>query len=104
MRSKNVFSGFIFVIIFGSGLIWARAAYDPSNIAKSVIIAVLALVLALFISSAIRIADPWSKAVVLRLGKFQSLRGPGLFFIVPIIDTIPYWIDSRVITTSFKAE
>ena len=104
MRSKNVFSGFIFVIIFGSGLIWARAAYDPSNIAKSVIIAVLALVLALFISSAIRIADPWSKAVVLRLGKFQSLRGPGLFFIVPIIDTIPYWIDTRVITTSFKAE
>ncbi len=104
MRSKNVFSGFIFVIIFGGGLAWARAAYNPSNIAESVIIAVLALVLALFISSAIRIADPWSKAVVLRLGKFQSLRGPGLFFIVPIIDTIPYWIDTRVITTSFKAE
>ncbi len=41
---------------------------------------------------------------MLRLGKFQSLRGPGLFFIIPVLDTIPYWIDTRVITTSFKAE
>ena len=50
------------------------------------------------------IHDPWDKAVVLRLGHFQSLRGPGLFLILPVIDTIPYWIDTRVITTSFKAE
>lgn len=41
---------------------------------------------------------------MLRLGKFQGLRGPGLFLIIPIIDTLPYWIDLRVITTSFKAE
>ena len=104
MRSKNLFSEFIFVIIFGIGLVWTREVYSPLNIAESAIIAILALVLALFVSSAIRIADPWNKAVVLRLGHFQSLRGPGLFFIVPIIDTIPYWIDTRVITTSFKAE
>jgi regulator of protease activity HflC (stomatin/prohibitin superfamily) len=42
--------------------------------------------------------------VILRLGKFKSLKGPGLFFVVPSIDNIPYWIDNRVITTSFKAE
>jgi len=41
---------------------------------------------------------------MLRLGKFSGLKGPGLFFIIPIIDTLPYWIDLRVITTSFKAE
>jgi regulator of protease activity HflC (stomatin/prohibitin superfamily) len=41
---------------------------------------------------------------VLRLGRFQTLRGPGLFFIIPIIDTVAYWIDTRVITTSFTAE
>jgi regulator of protease activity HflC (stomatin/prohibitin superfamily) len=63
-----------------------------------------AFLLALFVSSAIKIADPWDKAVVLRLGQFKSLRGPGLFLIVPILDTIPYWIDTRVIATSFKAE
>jgi regulator of protease activity HflC (stomatin/prohibitin superfamily) len=40
----------------------------------------------------------------LRLGKFRALQGPGLFFIIPLIDTIPYWIDTRVLTSSFKAE
>ena len=41
---------------------------------------------------------------MLRLGKYESLQGPGIFFIIPIIDYIPYWIDIRVISTSFKAE
>ncbi|MCR6639617.1 MAG: slipin family protein [Sporocytophaga sp.] len=41
---------------------------------------------------------------MLHLGKFRRLKGPGMFFIFPIIETIPYWIDTRVITTSFKAE
>ena len=63
-----------------------------------------AIVLASVISSAIRVADQWSKAVVLRLGKFRALEGPGLFLIIPLIDTIPYWIDTRVLTSSFKAE
>lgn len=104
MRSKSAFSGFIFIIILAIGLILARTTYEPANIARSVIIAALAFVLALLVSSAIRIANPWEKSVVLRLGKFHSLKGPGLFLIIPIIDTIPYWIDTRVITTSFKAE
>ncbi|MEO6962963.1 MAG: SPFH domain-containing protein [Puia sp.] len=104
MKNKSLFSVFIFIIIAGIGLIWARSAYTDADIGKSAIIAVIFVVFALAISSAIKIADPWDKAVVLRLGHFQSLRGPGLFFIVPIIDTIPYWIDTRVITTSFKAE
>jgi regulator of protease activity HflC (stomatin/prohibitin superfamily) len=41
---------------------------------------------------------------VLRLGRFRSLEGPGLFFIIPIIETVPYWIDTRVIASSFRAE
>lgn len=69
-------------------------------------IAILALsfVPACVISSAIQVADQWSKAVVLRLGKFRSLEGPGVFFILPLIETIPYWLDTRVLTSSFKAE
>jgi len=104
MKSKSMFSVFIFVIIFGIGIAIAYSVYEASNVLKSEMIAVTAFVLAMIISSAIRIADPWDKAVVLRLGKFHLLKGPGLFFIIPIIDTIPYWIDTRVITTSFKAE
>ena len=53
---------------------------------------------------ALKVASQWEKAVVLRLGKFHSLRGPGAFWIVPIIDTIPTWIDSRVMVTPFSAE
>jgi regulator of protease activity HflC (stomatin/prohibitin superfamily) len=61
-------------------------------------------VLASILSSAIKVANEWERLVVLRLGKFLALKGPGLVFIIPIIDTIPYWIDTRVITTSFQAE
>jgi regulator of protease activity HflC (stomatin/prohibitin superfamily) len=51
-----------------------------------------------------RIAQQWEHAVVLRLGRFVGLRGPGLFWIVPFIDTVSSWVDQRTITTSFAAE
>lgn len=60
--------------------------------------------IALLLSSSIKIANQWDRAIVLRLGHFRALKGPGLFLIVPIIDKISYWIDIRVITTAFKAE
>jgi regulator of protease activity HflC (stomatin/prohibitin superfamily) len=65
---------------------------------------VVAVLAAALVSNAIQVADQWNKAVVLRLGKFRALSGPGLFFIIPFIDSIPYWIDIRVLTSSFKAE
>jgi len=51
-----------------------------------------------------KVANQWERAVVLRLGKYIGLRGPGLFWIVPFIDSVTRWIDQRVITTSFAAE
>lgn len=53
---------------------------------------------------AIQVARQWEKAVVLRMGKFHGLKGPGLFWIVPILDTITTWIDQRVMVTPFSAE
>jgi regulator of protease activity HflC (stomatin/prohibitin superfamily) len=53
---------------------------------------------------ALKIASQWEKAVVLRFGRFRHLAGPGLFWIVPIMDTIPNWIDHRVMVTPFSAE
>src|SRR5437667_9256883 len=50
-----------------------------------------------------RIAQQW-EAIVLRLGRFIGLRGPGLFWIVPFIENVSSWIDQRTITTSFAAE
>jgi regulator of protease activity HflC (stomatin/prohibitin superfamily) len=51
-----------------------------------------------------RVAKQWERAVVLRLGRYVGLRGPGLFWIVPFMDSVTRWIDQRVITTSFAAE
>lgn len=52
----------------------------------------------------IKVADQWEKAVVLRFGKFRGLRGPGLFFIIPIVDQIATFVDQRVRATDVTAE
>lgn len=65
---------------------------------------VILVIISLLIGSSIKIADQWEKAVVLRMGKFSALKGPGLFFIVPIIDQISSYIDQRVRVTEFRAE
>src|SRR5436305_6655350 len=62
------------------------------------------IVVGLILMQSPKIAKQWEKAVVLRLGRFVGLHGPGLFWIVPFIDTVSSWIDQRVITTSFAAE
>lgn len=51
-----------------------------------------------------KVAAQWERAVLFRLGRYAGLRGPGLFWIVPFIETIPAWIDQRVVTTGFAAE
>lgn len=55
-------------------------------------------------ATSIRIADQWERAVVLRMGKFKGLRGPGPFMILPIIDSVSAYIDQRVRVSAFKAE
>jgi regulator of protease activity HflC (stomatin/prohibitin superfamily) len=90
--------------ILGFGAAFAYVTNGFAANAEVVAIGVVALVMALVVSSAIQVADQWDRVVILRLGKFHALKGPGMFFIIPIIDTIPYWIDTRVITTGFKAE
>ncbi len=104
MRKNSSFPVLVFIVILGIGAAIAYAMYRASPDLKGLWVLGCALVLASIISSAIQVADQWSKAVVLRLGKFRSLEGPGLFLIVPLIETIPYWIDTRVLTSSFKAE
>ncbi len=104
MRRSSSFAALIFIIIFGIGGLIAYAMYTATANAESAWIGAIAFIVALFVSLAIKVADQWERVVILRLGKFRSLKGPGLFFIIPVIDAIPYWIDTRVITASFKAE
>jgi regulator of protease activity HflC (stomatin/prohibitin superfamily) len=65
---------------------------------------VLIFVGGVLLSQSPKIAKQWERAVVLHLGKYTGLRGPGLFWIVPFVETISIYIDQRVITTSFAAE
>ncbi len=60
--------------------------------------------IATYVLLALKVADQWEKAVVLRFGRFTGLRGPGIFWIVPVVDRIPVWIDHRVMVTAFSAE
>jgi regulator of protease activity HflC (stomatin/prohibitin superfamily) len=64
----------------------------------------LFLLVAVAAASAIRIADQWERAVILRMGKFRGLKGPGPFLIIPILDRVCNYVDQRVRVTDFKAE
>lgn len=88
-----IIGGFLTFMLYGMGFIWGM-----------VWMVIGTIFIASFVASSIKIANQWERAVVLRLGHFRSLNGPGLFFIIPILETIPYWIDTRVITMAFKAE
>jgi regulator of protease activity HflC (stomatin/prohibitin superfamily) len=104
MKNVSSISSLLFVIVLLFGMFVAYLINgDLSTTSSMTIIALFTLAGAIAAWST-KVATQWSRAVVLRLGKFQSLKGPGIFFIIPIIDNIPYWIDIRVISTSFKAE
>jgi hypothetical protein len=87
------------------GIVGLGAAFSllaaPVGIA---IVGALAAGVGWFIGSTIKFADQWEKAVVLRLGRYRGLRGPGVFFVIPIVDRISYHIDQRIRTTDFGAE
>ena len=92
MHSPNPLLGLIFLIIFVAGLGLAYGNMSPESYAASVAIAVLSFIVASIVANAVKVADQWERVVVLRLGKFRSLEGPGLFFIVPILE--PYLTES----------
>jgi regulator of protease activity HflC (stomatin/prohibitin superfamily) len=104
MRPTSSFGTLVFVVVLAIGAALSYATYGVSTRRESNWIIIAALIAAIVVSFAIKVADQWNRAVVLRLGRFRALKGPGLFFIIPVIDTIPYWIDIRVITSSFMAE
>ncbi|MFX1670764.1 slipin family protein [Paraburkholderia sp. A2WS-5] len=104
MRQSNALRGLIFVIVLCAGFLLSYHEIVIGSYTESLLIIPATLVISFLLSSSLRIANQWEKAIVLRLGRIRSVNGPGVFFIIPIIETIPYWIDTRVITSAFKAE
>jgi regulator of protease activity HflC (stomatin/prohibitin superfamily) len=94
---SNSLAILLFLVLAGLAVYFYLAA------GSSLIAAILG-VLAIIIGWSMRIAKQWERVVVLRLGKFKRLGGPGIFFIIPIIDEVPIWIDLRIRTTFFAAE
>jgi regulator of protease activity HflC (stomatin/prohibitin superfamily) len=104
MRQNRSFASLISIVILAIGAALAYSRYSIGDHVSAAIIGGTAFIIALAVSTGIQVADQWDRAVILRLGQFHSLKGPGLFFMIPVVDSIPYWIDTRVITTGFKAE
>lgn len=61
-------------------------------------------VVSFLIPMALKMANQWERAVVLRMGRLQAVRGPGMFVIIPFIDEVSSWLDQRIQTTEFNAE
>jgi regulator of protease activity HflC (stomatin/prohibitin superfamily) len=93
----NVVSVLIFLAFAAVGAAAGFALHSPPIVIALVLIGLLA-------AQSPRIAQQWERMVVLRLGRFAGLRGPGLFWIIPFIETVPRRIDQRVITSGFAAE
>lgn len=105
MRSFNAFAALVFMLILAIGGGLAYSSYSgPADAGRIAGIIIMTVIIAIIVSSAIKVADQWEKAVILRLGKFSAIKGPGLFFIIPVIDAVRFWIDTRVITTTFNTE
>ncbi|HVG73672.1 MAG TPA: slipin family protein [Vicinamibacterales bacterium] len=93
----NVISMAIFIVSIAAALVVGFQTENP--IAPTVII-----LLGLALMQSPRVAQQWERGVVLRLGRYVGLRGPGLFWVVPFVDSVSSWIDQRTITTGFAAE
>ena len=95
-----LFTFFIILASLGTTLL----AYWRVNGVWIAVYAVVMTLIGTYCLIGIKIASQWEKAVVLRFGKFRGLYGPGMFWIIPVVDTIPQWIDHRVMVTPFSAE
>jgi len=104
MKEPNPLQVILFFLIVAPGIYLLYSWFAEPGQYGFLWGAIIAAILAILIASSFKIADQWEKAVVLRLGRYTGLRGPGPFFIIPFAERVAYWIDLRIITTSFKAE
>jgi len=102
-RSASSPAGIISILFFAlaaGAFYWGTITADTSFYVAGGVLVLLGVLTPL----SLQMANQWEKAVVLRLGKLQAIKGPGLFLIVPFIDAVTVWIDQRIQTTEFNAE
>ncbi|MEO7653151.1 MAG: slipin family protein [Bryobacteraceae bacterium] len=99
-RDKNQING-VAVALFA---ISVAAGAGLSAVSDNPIPALLGGLVGVYLLFSIKVADQWEKVAVLRLGRYIGLRGPGLFHVIPIIDTLSRYVDQRVRVASVTAE
>lgn len=97
VRAPNVVAVAVLVVFLAVGAAATILVGNPIPL-------IVSLLIGLVLMQSPKVAQQWERAVVLRLGRFVGLHGPGLFWIVPLVDKVDTWIDQRTITTSFAAE
>jgi len=97
LRQSSSLGVAVFVISIGGGVLAMAMYKNPAP-------AFIGAVIGLYFLLAIKVAEQWQRAAVLRLGRYIGLRGPGIFLIVPIIDQVSQYVDQRVRVTDVKAE
>lgn len=98
--AATIFAVFLIASVLG-GIMMSENGVNDGIIGGYVTVTML---IGIYILFALKVASQWEKAIVLRLGRIHKLAGPGPFWIIPIIDTTPTWIDHRVMVTPFSAE
>ena len=93
----NVVAVVLFMTFLAIGVVWSIGTQNP-------VPAIVMILIGFIVMQSPRIAQQWERAIVLRLGRFRVMTGPGLFWIFPFVDSVSSWIDQRTITTSFAAE
>jgi regulator of protease activity HflC (stomatin/prohibitin superfamily) len=93
----NVISALLLLTPIGLGVLLSVLTLNPIG-------AIVGTLLGAMASLAPRVAKQWERAVVLRLGRYVGLRGPGLFWVLPLLDSVSTYVDQRIITTNFAAE
>lgn len=97
VRPPNVVAVLFLLVPLALGTALTVAFTHPAPV-------VVGLLAGVILMQAPKVAQQWERAIVLRLGRFQQMQGPGLFFVVPFLDSVEARIDQRTITTSFAAE
>jgi regulator of protease activity HflC (stomatin/prohibitin superfamily) len=93
----NFLSTFAFLVPAGAGLLATAATASPLGVVAGLALGVVA-------AMSPKIARQWERAVVLRMGRYVGLKGPGPFFVIPFVDNVSAWVDQRTVTTPFAAE
>jgi regulator of protease activity HflC (stomatin/prohibitin superfamily) len=97
LRPPNVVAIALLIISIVIGFILTISTNNPFPVVGGILVG-------LVLMQSPKIAQQWERAIILRLGRYHALKGPGLFWVMPFVDRIPSWIDQRTITTSFAAE